>query len=422
MAEHRTPHARPARTVLRSPDRRSTGRRRWTRVLLAVGALLAPLAAVTAGAPPAQAAPPLAGPFTGVLRADDNSTAAVSATFVTTAGVASGTLFVAPGAILKDCYGAGPRGIGAQTVALSGPLVAAAPSGADQYTLSGSFPIALVLTGPFGIAIPFTDTVNLIAPAATLSPDGSVLTVPVNVAINPPLGLSPCVRTWTIELTGPPVTPFGNIDAVTGQANGTIAVAGWTIDPDVLTTPTDVHVYLDGPWNAATNGVATTANQYRPDVASAFPGAGAAHGFATSIGAAPGPHTVFVYAINTPGTNGLNPLLGVRSVVVPGGISYHVTVSPSSIRLNVAQHIVLTAVDDASGAVVPGTFTIHASTALTFTSGVGRTVTIRPRYDSYYDPEIGSVVKEAICPDITFSTPVPGAVASTGPIDPFVCP
>src|SRR4051794_30412436 len=122
MPTSRTSPARPdgrRHPVPARPDRRPVparpGRRssRWARATAAVVALVVPLAAVTLGAAPAHAAPPLGGPFTGVLRADDGSTAGVSATFAPAAGTASGTLFVAPGAILKDCYGAGPRDIGA---------------------------------------------------------------------------------------------------------------------------------------------------------------------------------------------------------------------------------------------------------------------------------------------------------------------
>jgi len=402
-------------------------RRRRQQLRLALGAILVALvASVVATATPAQAAPPpLSGPFTGILRADDNSTARVTGSFTHSNGVASGSFNVAPGGILQDCYGRGPKDIGALSVSLSGPRLGPLPSGGDQYSLRGQFQLFVTVTGPFGWSFPITDTVSLDAPAAELSADGSVLTIPVAVAIYPPFGLSPCTRNWTFELSGPPVTPFGYIDQVTGNANGTIRVEGWTIDPDATTTPTNVHVYLDGQW-----GTGTTANQHRGDVGAAYPGAGNSHGFDTTFSAPPGLHNVYVYAINTPGTNGLNPLLGIRTVTVtvpgagpgPSKSKYHVTANPAQSRLNHSHTLVLTAVDDTTGAVVPGTFTIAAANSLTLSSGVAQTVNIKPAYDSYYDPDLGQVVREMICPTVTFQPQNPSGYSSgSWPPDLFAC-
>jgi GH25 family lysozyme M1 (1,4-beta-N-acetylmuramidase) len=108
--------------------------------------------------------------------------------------------------------------------------------------------------------------------------------------------------------------PFGSLDAAAGGAGGpgTISAAGWAIDPDTP-APIAVHLYVD---DAA---AALPADRTRPDVAAAFPGFGAAHGFATTLsGYAAGPHRVCAYAINT-GTGTANVLLGCRTVTVPGG-------------------------------------------------------------------------------------------------------
>ena len=68
-------------------------------------------------------------------------------------------------------------------------------------------------------------------------------------------------------------------------------VGGWAIDPDTA-DPIDVHVYVDS------SGRAITADGSRPDVAAAFPGYGANHGFAATFPIAPGTHQVCIYAID----------------------------------------------------------------------------------------------------------------------------
>lgn len=100
--------------------------------------------------------------------------------------------------------------------------------------------------------------------------------------------------------------PFGSLDATTRRPDG-IEMFGWSIDPDQA-GPVTVHVYVDGQW-----GGAATAGGTRYDVAAAYPGWGAAHGYDITVPAPPGDHRVCVYGINSgPGTT--NPLLGCRSV------------------------------------------------------------------------------------------------------------
>ncbi|MCL6538762.1 MAG: hypothetical protein K6T28_09305, partial [Acidothermus sp.] len=118
----------------------------------------------------------------------------------------------------------------------------------------------------------------------------------INVGVgsrNPEIGCR-----WVSLPSGP---PFGSLDIASGISGG-IHVAGWAIDPDV-TSPIRVHLYVDGRWTAA-----LTADADRPDVAAAFPGYGAAHGFAADLNTTPGRHTVCAYAINV-GLGGVNPLL-----------------------------------------------------------------------------------------------------------------
>jgi hypothetical protein len=103
--------------------------------------------------------------------------------------------------------------------------------------------------------------------------------------------------------------PIGSLDVV-GTAPGAVTVSGWALDPDV-TTPIAVHLYVDGAAAAVVAGGA------RPDVEAAFPGYGPNHGFAATLGATGGRHTVCAYGINV--GVGANTLLGCRVVTVPSG-------------------------------------------------------------------------------------------------------
>ncbi|WIJ44213.1 hypothetical protein [Curtobacterium citreum] len=107
-------------------------------------------------------------------------------------------------------------------------------------------------------------------------------------------------------------SPFGSLDQVQAAPGG-IAVRGWTIDADQQTTPIRVHVYVDGAITVL------GADQSRSDVARVYPAAGAQHGFAATIAATPGTHTVCVYGINV--GQGRNTLLSPCSTFrVPGSV------------------------------------------------------------------------------------------------------
>jgi hypothetical protein len=111
--------------------------------------------------------------------------------------------------------------------------------------------------------------------------------------------------------------PIGALDVAQGALGGFIGVNGWTIDPDAPITSGQVHVYIDGPAGSGARGVALVAAVDRRDVAAAFPGAGAAHGYSTAIGGvSPGPHKIWVYLINIAG-GGSNQLLTTADVTVP---------------------------------------------------------------------------------------------------------
>jgi hypothetical protein len=106
----------------------------------------------------------------------------------------------------------------------------------------------------------------------------------------------------------PSVSPSGTLDYARGVP-GHIITGGWTYDPDVPTRPVYVHLYVDGRW-----GGQVLANEDRPDVGAAIPGAGNEHGYTAYLPVAAGRHTVCAYAIDSAGA--ANPLLQCLAVVV----------------------------------------------------------------------------------------------------------
>lgn len=110
-------------------------------------------------------------------------------------------------------------------------------------------------------------------------------------------------------------SPFGYLDSAQRPAVNTVRVAGWTIDPDRLRNPIDVHVYDFRPDGTAA-GVAVTADQPRSDLPPLFPGINAGHGYAATLTlAGTGRHTVCAYGINV--AEGSNAALGCVAVDLP---------------------------------------------------------------------------------------------------------
>ncbi|MDR6690420.1 hypothetical protein J2X55_001319 [Microbacterium sp. 1154] len=140
---------------------------------------------------------------------------------------------------------------------------------------------------------------SVVVPAAVVG-DNNVCVTGVNV------GQGSDARIGCAKVTAMAGSPIGYVEAVTAVQGG-ISVAGWALDPD-STSSIDVHVYVDGV------GSITTANLSRPDVASAYPAYGAAHGFSRVVAASPGTRNVCLYAINT--GLGDNTQLGCRNVDV----------------------------------------------------------------------------------------------------------
>jgi hypothetical protein len=126
--------------------------------------------------------------------------------------------------------------------------------------------------------------------------------------INVGVGDNKLISCATVSTASGP--PIGNIDSVATSV-GAASISGWAIDPD---TPDAVaiHAYVDGRWGGAFLATAT-----RNDVAGAYPGYGASHGFVVPLQMNGGAHEVCLYAINV-GT-GYNESVGCRTVRVPGG-------------------------------------------------------------------------------------------------------
>ena len=110
-------------------------------------------------------------------------------------------------------------------------------------------------------------------------------------------------------LVVPRSQPLGSLDAVSWSGSA-LHVAGWAIDPDV-TASISVAVTVD---RAAP--VTVLADGSRTDVARAYPGYGALHGYLWTAPLARGTHSVCVTALNT-GAGTTNTSLGCRTVVVP---------------------------------------------------------------------------------------------------------
>lgn len=100
--------------------------------------------------------------------------------------------------------------------------------------------------------------------------------------------------------------PFGRLDSLTSE--GLLVTArGWAVDPD-SSDSIRYHVYVNGSYFAG--GVA--ANE-RADVGVAYPGYGAAHGYAMEFTLEAGQHEVCTYGISVLG--GRNALLACKTVV-----------------------------------------------------------------------------------------------------------
>lgn len=115
--------------------------------------------------------------------------------------------------------------------------------------------------------------------------------------------------------------PQGVVDGidVTGKGASTaFAVRGWTFDPNIASTSIEAHVYITYP-DGTRRGTALRANQARPDIAAAYPAAGANHGFSSTFPISQGgTYEVCVFGIGTYWSNkGANAVLGCKTFNLP---------------------------------------------------------------------------------------------------------
>ncbi|UAJ80552.1 cell wall-binding repeat-containing protein [Leifsonia sp. ZF2019] len=116
---------------------------------------------------------------------------------------------------------------------------------------------------------------------------------------------------WFGSATGG-VAPIGNFESAALTASA-FTVSGWTFDQSQRMTSLNVQITWNTPAGVSTTTVA--ANASRPDVANAYPGAGALHGFSASVPrAGEGQYSACVTPIATAGNPGGNGDLGCRTV------------------------------------------------------------------------------------------------------------
>jgi len=154
------------------------------------------------------------------------------------------------------------------------------------------------------------------------------------VGFNETGGATPAEGRWVVSQNsvGPTGDPFGSYDLASSPQPGLVRVGGWAIDPNALTSPVTIHVYVGGQAGLAGSEGHNIgpADLYRPDVGNAYPGAGNNHGFDLTFGTVKtGSQPVCAYAINI--GSGSNQSLGCKNVTItnpnPFG-SYDLASSP----------------------------------------------------------------------------------------------
>ena len=157
---------------------------------------------------------------------------------------------------------------------------------------TGSRPDVAAAVAQFGPAHGFTIELSLAPGPHTICVYGINVGAGTNALVN-------CVKT---TVSG---APFGALDGM-ARAAGVATVSGWVIDPTTVSSAR-VRVTLDGALV-----VTQPASASRPDLPAVFPLFGADHGYLIATAVSPGPHTICVVALGSPGapTTGL----GCRSI------------------------------------------------------------------------------------------------------------
>lgn len=126
----------------------------------------------------------------------------------------------------------------------------------------------------------------------------------------------------------PDPNPRGRFEKASSPGAGRIVVRGWAFDPSLKTRSLRIHVKVGG--RVGTPGIESAslvADKARPDVARAYPGIGARHGFNTTIKTKKsGLQAVCAYAVNVgPGTA---TFLGCKPVAIAGAAAPEGTPPP----------------------------------------------------------------------------------------------
>ncbi|HSY16445.1 MAG TPA: fibronectin type III domain-containing protein [Jatrophihabitantaceae bacterium] len=103
-------------------------------------------------------------------------------------------------------------------------------------------------------------------------------------------------------------SPLGRFDSLTRATATSITVAGWAYDPNAPTRAISVSASIDGG-----TGVSILASRPRPDVAAAYPGIGADHGYNATLTTSSGEHIVCITALNI--GLGANAPLGCKLII-----------------------------------------------------------------------------------------------------------
>lgn len=181
------------------------------------------------------------------------------------------------------------------------------PIDVHLYNNGVATPISASLSRPdVGAAFPQSGSAHGFATLLQVAPgtSGQVCAYAINVpapSANPTLG---CAR-----YTVPDAAPIGNSEVERGGSGG-VHVSGWALDPDTSAS-SDVRVRVDS------RSFVLSANQSRPDIAAAFPGAGPAHGYDAVLPSGSGDHTVCIDRINI--GPGPDVAAGCATVSVPAG-------------------------------------------------------------------------------------------------------
>ena len=112
------------------------------------------------------------------------------------------------------------------------------------------------------------------------------------------------------QIDVPSASPQGEVKEVWGGVNS-ISMWGWAVDPDLVSSSTDIHVSIDSSW------AVLTANQPYPGLESKFPESPSNHGFGGAVQAPPGDHEVCIFAVNK--GLGANTVLKCSTVTVFDG-------------------------------------------------------------------------------------------------------